>query len=356
MLNVRFPTLARLSDELGGPSLAVDGRQPVSPALRLAAVRAALADVPDGAMHAVRHHPSTERSLSLLVRELQGTDATSLGRVGTQGPRARQITRLVLDVRRRLSPWYDEHDLVAATLARLAREPEAAAVLGPVIVHLPAPLSGDERALVHALADHVDVTVLLGATGDVQADQVAREQAGLLVPDTEVAFPVGDPPMGTHVLSAPNADAEVLLALRGVTQRNRDGTPLERMAVVHGGADPYPRLLHESFALAGIPTNGPGVRPLGATMAGRTLLGALALPDHDWRREDVIGWLSGGPFRDARGSDAGDAVRPRLASRRHRRRPRRVVRAPRGVRGGARRAPGPARRAGRSGRRAAGPA
>ena len=78
-------------------------------------------------------------------------------------------------------------------------------------------------------------------------------------------------------------------------------SPLERIAVVHGGAEPYPRLLHEAFALAGIPTNGAGVRSLAATMAGRTLLGALALPDHDWRRDDVIGWLSGGPLHDAEG-------------------------------------------------------
>ncbi|HVN50251.1 MAG TPA: PD-(D/E)XK nuclease family protein, partial [Acidimicrobiales bacterium] len=133
------------------------------------------------------------------------------------------------------------------------------------------------------------------------ADEVAVALAERLAPGRPNVLPTGAVPSGTAVLSAPSADTEVLMALRGVMQRNRHGTPLERIAVVHGGADPYPRLLHEAFELAGIPTNGPAVRALSATMVGRTLLGALALPDRGWRRDDVIGWLSGGPIHDAEG-------------------------------------------------------
>ena len=68
------------------------------------------------------------------------------------------------------------------------------------------------------------------------------------------------------------------------------------MAIVHSGSTQYVTLLHTMLRQAGIPFNGGGVRPLSATVAGRILLGALALTDHDWRRGEVAEWLNTGPI------------------------------------------------------------
>jgi RecB family exonuclease len=302
LVNVRFATFARLADELAGIDLATAGRQPASRALVAAAVRAALADVPPGDFRAVRHHPSTERAVARLVDELGPVDTAALDRVGSLGPRPAEVARLLVDVRRRLAPWYLDHDVLRAATATVGRDPAGARDrLGRVIVHLPVSLDRDEHELLTALTGALDVVLLIGATGDADADEPAALLAERLAAGTSSAFPRGAVETATSVTSAPSADTEVLMALRGVMQRNRDGVPLERIAVVHGGIDPYPRLVHEAFELAGIPTNGSGVRTLAATMVGRTLLGALALPDHGWRRDDVIAWLAGGPLHDAEG-------------------------------------------------------
>jgi hypothetical protein len=267
-----------------------------------AAVRGSLADATSGAFRSVRHHPATERAVVSLVHDLAAADGAALERLAELGPRPAEVARVVADVRARLTSWYLDHDAMRAAAARVAGERETVRTeLGPVVFHLPTTFDADERRLLTALAGALPTTVLMGATGDPEADEPAIELAERLRPGSRAKFPVGEVVSGTQVVGAPSADSEILLALRGVMQHNRGGVPLERIAVAHGGADPYPRLVHESFALAGIPTNGSGVRTLAATMAGRTLLGALALPDHGWRREDVIGWLSGGPLHDAEG-------------------------------------------------------
>jgi ATP-dependent helicase/nuclease subunit B len=302
VVNVRFLTLARLADELGAPALTATGRQPASRAVRQAAVRAELDAVTGGPFFPVRHHPSTERGLASVLRDLQGTDADTRQRLAATSERAAEVIRLAEGVRARLHEWYDEHDAIESAVAAVRLDPGGLGRRpGRIVVHLPFTLTTDGRALLDALAGTTDVVMLVGATGDEAADQGARELAAPRRAGAgEPTFPIGEVPRATAVVSAPSADTEVLLALRGVMQRQRDGIPLERMSVVHGGTDPYPRLLHESFSLAGIPTNGPGVRPLSATMVGRTLLGALALPDHDWRRDEVLAWLSGAPIRHDR--------------------------------------------------------
>ena len=250
------------------------------------------------------------------------------------------MVELVREVRSRLSGWYDEHEVAEAAIAGLGEGSTGGLDrLAKIIVHLPVGLGPVDRRLVTALAARFDVSLLLGLTGDREADEATDELAERLAPGGPgLAAAPAQLPVGTEVVSAPSADTEVLLAVRGVMQRLRDGVPLERMAVVHGGADPYPRLVHESFLLAGIPTNSAGVRPLSATMVGRTLLGALALPDHEWRREEVIAWLAGGPIRSGGAARALRRLGRRLAQGRHHEWARRVDRAPRAPRVGARRA------------------
>jgi hypothetical protein len=81
----------------------------------------------------------------------------------------------------------------------------------------------------------------------------------------------------------------------------REGVALERMAVVIGNNEPYARLLHDHLELAGIAHNGVSVRTLADSVLGRGLLRLVALPDHEFRRDDVFALLAGVPGLDGRG-------------------------------------------------------
>lgn len=296
--NVQFATASRLAGELAAGWTGTVRRRPVTPAVLHEAVRGALAEVRDGELAAAAEQPATVRALAQTYRELRTVPAESLRAVAAQGTRASEVVRLVAAVGERLAGWYDHADLLAAATAEVLADPGVARGAGAVVVYLPDRLDGAERALLEALAASVPVTVLVGATGDPGADLPARELVGRLGGHRDHPGFATGVVHGTRVVVAPTADAEVLLAARDLMARHASGTPLERLALVHGGVPPYPRLVHDTLARAGIPFHGTGVRPLAATVAGRTLLGALALPDHRWRRDEVARWLTTAPLLD----------------------------------------------------------
>ena len=104
--------------------------------------------------------------------------------------------------------------------------------------------------------------------------------------------------------STSDADDEVRAVVRGIVDAMREGVPLERMAVVIGNNEPYARLLHDHLELAGIAHNGVSVRTLADSVLGRGLLRLLALPDHEFRRDDVFALLAGVPVLNGRGRQA----------------------------------------------------
>ena len=89
--------------------------------------------------------------------------------------------------------------------------------------------------------------------------------------------------------------------MRGIVDAMRDGVPLERMAVVIGNNEPYARLLHDHLELAGSRTTACRCAPSPTPCSAAALLRLLALPDHDFRRDDVFALLAGAPVLDGRG-------------------------------------------------------
>ncbi|HKH06492.1 MAG TPA: hypothetical protein VKA65_15090, partial [Acidimicrobiales bacterium] len=118
----------------------------------------------------------------------------------------------------------------------------------------------------------------------------------------EAPWPVA--PERTRVLTASDADDEVRAAVRAVVDAARSGTPLERVAVLYGAPEPYGRLLHEHLAAAGVPRNGVAVHPLASSAVGRVVGDLLALPDHAYRRRDVMGLLARTAVRGPSGAPA----------------------------------------------------
>jgi ATP-dependent helicase/nuclease subunit B len=298
---VTFVTAYRLAELLGAPSLAAAGRRPVSTPVIAAALRRALRDDP-GIFAPVAEHPATETALVATFAELSDVSEQGLFALAGAGRRAHDVVGLYRRARERLAgAWYHESDLTAAAIAGLgtAEGRALAAELGRVVVYLPQDLLQRQAALLAALADACPTTVIAGLTGRPDADVgVRRSLARLGTPSP------ADPPPGpgvgpgrTRILSASDADDEVRAAVRQVVQAALDGTPLERIAVLYGTPKPYGRLVHEHLAAAGVPRNGASIRPLAASVVGRTLLDLLALPDHDFRRADVLGVLARAPGR-----------------------------------------------------------
>ena len=269
LLNVRFLPVARVTELIGSPSLAAEGRRLLTGAARAEAIRVSLEEAP-GAFASVADHPSTERVLEQTFADLRAATPETLGRLAAQSPRAADVVRLFLAARDRLARrWYDEHDQFLRALEVIAGnhlDHGSLADLGVVVVYAARPLDREARALAAALGPRA---VVLEARTDAA-------------------------PVGTHILSTSDGDDEVRAIAREIVSLARQGVPLHRIAVAHPGAG-YPRLLHQCLDAAGIPHNGPGIRTLAATVPGTTLLGALALPDHGFRRDAVMAWLASAP-------------------------------------------------------------
>lgn len=267
--NVRFLPADRVSELIGAPSLAAEGRRPLTAAARAEAVRASLLADP-GVFAPVADHPSTERVLDRTFADLRAASPATLDRLADQGRRAADVVRLHRATRARLADrHYDDHDQLERAVAIIggARADHGAlGDLGSLVVHAPRPGDLAARRLAEAFGDRAIVVE---------------------------ATPEPAPP-ATRVISATDAEDEVRTVVRQVVRLTRDGVPLHRIAVAHPGAG-YPRLVHQAFAAAGIAHNGAGIRTLADTVVGTALLGALALPDQGFRRDAVTGWLATAP-------------------------------------------------------------
>jgi ATP-dependent helicase/nuclease subunit B len=231
---------------------------------------------------------------------------------------ATEVVRLHSEVQRRLwHSWHDETDLMLA--AADAAGPELAAQLGTIVVFLPERLSPAAAALVAAVARVADVRVLVGSTGDERADQsVRRLAAGLadrseLDPDA-VHWPLVAP-IDAHVdvVSISDADDEVRVAVRRIIRAAHEGVAFERIAVLWTVADPYARAVTGALDAAGVPWNGPSPSRLAERLAGRAMLGLLAVDRFGFRRRDLFAWLATTPVRDNRKRPVPTAIWERIS-------------------------------------------
>jgi RecB family exonuclease len=316
LVNVRFLVLARVAELLGAPSLAAQGRRPLTAPVRAEAIRAALAADP-GLFRDVAEHTATERSLDATFRDLRQAPPEALDAVAHRSPRAEQVVRLFLDFRRRTATYYDEEDLTLAAAEAVRNRSPALRDVGHVVLYLPRRLSPGERTLVEALAATGGLTAIIGLAGDAEADASARRLAAQLervLGPAEEGAPQSAP-VGTQIVAVTDAEEEVRTALRLIMERLAAGTPLHRMAVLYPSAQPYALLAHEQFHAAGVPHHGPSVRTLAQTLPGRTLLGLLRLREADFRRDAVMDWLSAAPLLERAGGSYAPAQRWEALSR-----------------------------------------
>ncbi len=296
LVNVRFQVAGRAAELLGGAALAAEGLKPLVPWLRMEAIRAALREDP-GIFAAVASHPATARQLARAFDDLREATGPILESLAAMGPRPADVVRLFRRARQLTAGYYDETTLVEAAGRAVREGHPAAREAGALILYLPRRISGAMAGLLEAAAAGPGAAAIIGLTGDPQVDALARESSSRLRglgPTREamqVSLPVAD-----SVASLPDPEEEVRHAVRRAIALARNGTPLHRMAILYRLPAQYALLAHEVLTSAGIPHNGPPVRGLDRTLAGRTVPGANRVAASGFRREVVMDWLTSGPI------------------------------------------------------------
>ena len=315
LVNVGFMPIARLAELAGAPALARANRRPLTPAIRAEAVRRALSARP-GFFQSVRDHASTERSLDATFRELRDCDEAAVETLERGNERQQSVAALYRSFRSLTSSYYDASDL-ADSASRAVRDGGAELRdIGHVIVFLPRQLSAAQASLVSAFSSTGGATVLLGIAGDRQADGetalLAHRLGGeFAVPAVRASFDCDR----TRIVTATDPDEELRAVVRQISAAVERGTPLHRIGILYRAQEPYTTLIHERLLAAEIPHHGPGTTTLAESIAGRALLAMLRLPLHDFRRDEVLDWLTSAPVRETEGGGPAPAQRWDVLSR-----------------------------------------
>jgi hypothetical protein len=304
MANVRFVVLARLSELLGAPTLSADMRRPMTHLIEASGVRT-VAAAAEGPLASTRDHPQTRRSLRNTFRQLRHASPAALDRLSDGPSVPAETVRLYRRFREVTGPYYDREELAqsaAVSVRALGAEDGQTTGLdemGPVIVYLVHDFSPGERELVEALANRSSCALLLGLTGDAEADRPLHATAERFLSTFGPPEMWADDsrPTSSHLVVAPNGQQEVRWAIRHMLKASQDGVPFHRMAVLYRKTEPYGVLIREEMELAGLPVAGPDTTPLSQRAAGRTLLGLLKLSTGELSRDAVMAWLTSCPIR-----------------------------------------------------------
>ncbi len=305
--NVKFIEMPVLAELLGAANLG--GRRPLTSILASIYLRQILADTP-GLLTQFRDHSSTQARIRSSFRELRGLDDGILAALETQRDILGEVASLYRKFRNTVSSeWYDVEDLTAAATDAVHRSAAPGLPdLGQIIFYLPRSLAPAENSLVEALAQRDSCAVILGYTGDANADGPVRAMTAALT------APLGEPQMAdestaelplhpgeVHLHVAPDTHQELRWVIRQVVKEAGEReTPFHRMAILYRMENPYGILVRDELRLAGLPLAGPSRDSLADTAVGRTLAGLLEIAGGDFSRAGVMAWLTGCPVQPPR--------------------------------------------------------
>jgi ATP-dependent helicase/nuclease subunit B len=313
LVNVRFMVLARVAELLGASRLSHEGKRPLTPWLRLAAISTALREH-EGVFAKVAGHPATVQSLDATFRDLRHAYEGALPELEIRGERPFTVVALYRRFRELTGSCYDAEDLAEAAAAAVAAGDPALQDVGHVILYLPRSLTPAQTGLFEALARRGAAQAVFVRTGDPSVDSALADLLTRLGDEAASQSvrandpPVLDPPPPA-ITVAIDLEEEARLVVRQVAKAAREGTALYRVGVLYSVPE-YGVLLREQFRAAGILCNGAPERSLAQSVAGRTLLGLFTLAGHapdELGREALMRWLSQAPILE-RGPGSG----PRL--------------------------------------------
>ena len=298
-VNVRFIILPMLSEMLGGAALARQGRKPLTTVMESVSLRAALPQA-TGALAPVHEHPSTHAQRAGLPSGSCAPPTRACWRVWKD--RAVCAARLCGYI----APSERALPTAGTTWKTWRKRPPGRCAgakhpglddLGLIVFYLPRNVSPAATSLMEALAQQRRCAVLLGTTGDSEADEPTENLTQKLQPllgeaqkaSNESAEPSQIRGEATlHI--APNAHEELRWVIRQIVQEAGERkTPFHRMAILYRADNPYGSLIRDELRLAGIPMAGPSRESLADTAVGRALAGLLRLSDGEFQRADRDG-------------------------------------------------------------------
>jgi RecB family exonuclease len=286
---LRVVTLRRFAEILAADALTRAGRRPITGPVLIGAIRSLLAETP-GIFAPVVRHVGTARALVEAHRKLRPLSEAMLDELATHGAVVADTVRLHRALERHLSAHtFDEVDLLDTATRAVDRHD----VPARVVLFLPQDFDAPEKALLRAIARLCELHVVVGFTGDTTADEGPLAACRALGVEPQ---PGGTPVTADTVVHASDPDDEVRGVVRLVVAALGE-RPGHRVAVLYGSADPYARLLHEHLGRAGVTLFGRGMRPTAEGRYGRAVLRLLALPDHDFRRDEVLAFVADAPVR-----------------------------------------------------------
>ena len=215
------------------------------------------------------------------------------------------LPRLYGDFRELLNRegFYTRYEIPRMAAEVLAERPPRGEDLA-VIYYLPCHSNVGELDLMLALLRRNQCRLIIGQSGDGEADGPVNELLGAL--DSESSDPDFANPLeqavaagGVSVGIAPDPVEEVRTVVRRIAAM-ADETPFHRIAVIHRLEAPYASLVRQELDFAGIPFSGVPRRTLADTPAGRLLLGALGLAaglNDGIDRETLLNLVGSAPVR-----------------------------------------------------------
>ena len=305
MMNVTVQTGRRLAVELAAPILRARALKPLTWLLERQAVRAVAED-------SVRRHGFDSQggrlmrnSLAAAFRRMQEpAPADDLGDGSTMNTLAERLLKDFLDLVHRRG-YYTPAEVSEMAAEAVSEGHHAPHRLPQVIYYLPRRLSTGDFQLTNALLERSRCDVILGLTGDEDADEPAHDILDRLtdqdVPASATVFPLQRlaEDGSLSIVAAPDPEEEVRTVVRSIVAGD---LPFHRTAVIYRQDNPYDSLLRQALDIAGIPYSGTERRTLANTPSGLILLGLVDMASNlDGEgiiaRERFIEWITSTPIR-----------------------------------------------------------
>ena len=317
LLNVRFMVLARLAEYLGAPAMAAQGKTPFTPLIELAAIRSISADLErDGLLGGVADHPSLHLSLRDTFRDFGLLSDSDLNLLSKKDSLRAETSESYRRFRERVREYYGGEDLAMAAAGAVGAGQADSTLrdLGLVVFFLVQEFTSGQLAMVQALGKANRSAVVLGLTGESDADEGAALTATKLTKHFTLASSSDAHDHDIRVdgiLSASDMREETRWVARRVLALAGEDVPFHRMAILYRQAVPYASQLRTELGMAGIPMAGPDPTLLRDTPAGRLLLGLLDVVESDFSRSSLMQWIAEAPVRAGRDSRLASAELPR---------------------------------------------
>ena len=308
LINVRFMVMARLSEFLGSPFLADQGKAPLPTLLEQATIREVGRGMTQGGpLDAVALHSSLHSSLASTFRDLDLLDQQGLEKLAQTDSLREQTVEWYQACRSRLEDHYTREELSRSAVEAVRQRKVSATLrdLGSIVFFLLDRPSPAESDLINALSEIQPCYIILGLTGEESADAIAMSTVVAVEPffgpaEQDSAAPTELNP--THVLSAPDAYEEIRWVVRDLAMRAEAGTPFHKIAVFYRQANIYGSLIKSQLQMAGIPSAGPDSSSLKESPAGRLIGSLIAVYESDYGRDAVMACAAEAPIEFS-GSD-----------------------------------------------------